>query len=409
MKIGITIRSFYPRSGGMQAHAQALAQQLQAKGHTVIVATRSISHSPSFFDYYYFSESISDTFINNIPVKVLGHSKVFNSVMWLVSKLISRSRFREIGIQLFQFLFTGQLVAAFKDVDVIQHVGQAHELIGFSAADAARKLDIPFLIQPTLHPGQWGDSAFDINLYQRANFVLAHTEYERNELQKLGVKGPFSIVGNGIVVGAEGDASRFRKKYGISSKIILFLGRKTADKGYFIVHQAFKEVLKKIPDVVLVCIGPDDTIKQSQESSKEKNVVEIGFVPAQEKYDALAACDLLCVPSEGESFGLVYMEAGLCKKPSIVRRLPVLQELLESRGAALAVGTAYDTGNRVELNASELSDAILKLLEDSALSCQIAANAYQVAQSFLWDQIINNFESAYEAALKIYRSPQLNV
>ncbi|NEP29460.1 hypothetical protein [Moorena sp. SIO3I6] len=72
MKIGLTIRTFYPKSGGLQAHAERLIRELENHGHEVVIATRSISHTPSFQDFFFFSELVSQTRINGLKVCVLG-------------------------------------------------------------------------------------------------------------------------------------------------------------------------------------------------------------------------------------------------------------------------------------------------------------------------------------------------
>ncbi|MEL7355042.1 MAG: glycosyltransferase family 4 protein [Cyanobacteria bacterium J06560_6] len=405
MKIGLTTRTFYPESGGMQTHVEKLAKELESREHRVVVATRSVTHTPSFQDFFYFSESISQTTIHDIDVHLLRHNKTLNAFMWVISKCIGRRYLKVIGIWLFQLVFTRQLVRAFENVDVVQHIGQGHELIGFAAAKAAKKLDVPFLIQPLSHPGQWGDSPFDLLLYKKANLLLVNTSYERDKLQELGLNNPFSIVGCGVSEKLEGNADRFRKKYAVNNRIILFLGRKTSDKGYILLRETFSLIEGKVPNVTLVCMGPGKTFEEFKDPKNTEtpaNVIEVGFAPVQDKHDALAACDLLCVPSEGESFGLVYMEAGLHRKPSVARRLPVLEELLERKEAILLDGTAYGEGNKVNLTHIELGNAVLKLLENPKLSKKIGQNAYQVASDFVWSKVTSNFEEAYAKAISHY-------
>ncbi|EGJ30481.1 MULTISPECIES: glycosyltransferase family 4 protein [Moorena] len=320
--------------------------------------------------------------------------------MWVVSKCIGRPSFRSLGIVLFEALFARQAIAALRGVDVIHHIGQAHELIGFAAAAAARKLGVPFVIQPTVHPGQWGDSPFDFYLYQQAQGLFAITNFERNFLESCGLSGPFFIVGNGIDNRTDGNANRFRQSYSLEGPIVLFLGRKTPDKGYTLLKQAFSLVQAQRPDAKLVCMGPTPGEQPSQVCLEVKDgVLELGFGSEQDKHDALAACTMLCVPSEGEAFGLVYMEAGRYAKPVIGRRLPVLEELLGRQGAGLLVGRAYGEGNQVGLDVIELKDAILQLLNDPQLAEQLGKNADQVSEAFIWSRVVTRFETAYRNAV----------
>ena len=406
MRIGLTIRSFYAHYGGLQAHAEQLVRELQSRGHEVVILTRSVSHSPSYRDFFFFSESVSHTEVNGLPVTVLCHPQWLNPLMWVVSKCLGRPTLWNFGIGLVEWVFLRQTLTAFQTVDVIHHVGQADELIGFVAAAAARDLKVPFLVQPTAHPGQWGDSPLDRYLYQQADRLLVHTEYERASLKQMGLDTTFDVVGNGVEDRHDGDGDRFRQKYGIDGPMFLFLGRKSRDKGYPLVKTAFRQVRLQHPQALLVCIGPATEVEASTIS--EKGILEMGFVSPQEKQDALAACTALCVPSEGESFGLVYMEAARYVKPSIARRLPVLEELLGQYEAALLVGAACGSGNQVELQPVELTEAMMRVLNDGVHTTSIGQNAYRISEEFLWSRVVLRFEAAYQRAIydvprKLYR------
>ncbi|MDX2256944.1 MAG: glycosyltransferase family 4 protein [Pseudanabaenaceae cyanobacterium bins.39] len=396
MRIAITIRTFYPKSGGLQAHAEKLARELISRGHQVTIFTRSISHSPSYQDYFFFSESVSETKINDLEVKVLRHPKLANILMWVISKCIHRTYLTPVAIYLINIIFTGQILKHLQGVDVIHHVGQAHELIGFAAATAAHRINIPFLIQPTLHPNQWGDSKLDIALYSWANHLLVHTKFEQQSLEKYNLKGIYHLVGNGVDDRNDGNGQNFRDKYNINSHMVLFLGRKSIDKGYPLIKQAFKLLLKERSDVTLVCMGPSEHNQQPE--VRESGIVEIYFADEKDKHDALSACTMLCVPSEGESFGLVYMEAGRYKKPVIARNLPVLKELLGQYQAALLVGSPYGEGNQVKVTPEELRDAMNYLINNHEVRKKIGKNAYKVSENFTWSKVVSLFENAYNQA-----------
>ena len=402
MKIGLTIRSFYPQYGGLQVHAEHLVRALQDKGHEVIILTRSVSHSPSYQDFFFFSESMTHTTVNGLSVTVLKHPRWVNPLMWVVSKCLSRSQLWEKAIKLVNLVFFRQAVSALQSVDVVHHVGQAHELIGFVAAAAAKALHVPFVVQPTAHPGQWGDSALDCFLYQKADRLLVHTEYERKFLYKISSSTNFDIVGNGVEEAQTSHANRFRQKYGIQGSLFLFLGRKSIDKGYPLVKAAFHHVYLRYPEAKLVCAGPSEN--SSVSIVAQDGILELDFISSQEKQDALAACTALCVPSVGESFGLVYMEAARYSKPSIARRLPVLEELWGKHNAAILVGTSVGSGNQVDLQPNELADAMIQILDEGTLAQSIGKNAFTVSEQFLWSNVVLRFETAYQNAIKNFNS-----
>jgi glycosyltransferase involved in cell wall biosynthesis len=178
--------------------------------------------------------------------------------------------------------------------------------------------------------------------------------------------------------------------------MILYIGRRDADKGNGHVTRAFRLVKQKQPDATLVCMGPAGGV----EKVEEPGILNFEFVDEQTKHDALAACDCLCVPSEGESFGLVYMEAGRYAKPVIARRLPVLEELLEGGKAGLLVGRANPIKNENILDSEELSDQILKLIQNPRLAAQIGAECRKVSGNFIWQEVVRKFEASYQRVLE---------
>jgi glycosyltransferase involved in cell wall biosynthesis len=176
----------------------------------------------------------------------------------------------------------------------------------------------------------------------------------------------------------------------------LYIGRKAVDKGYPLVVAAFQQLRLKYPDTTLVCMGPAALGVPTEPCP---GVVELNFASEDEKHDALAACTCLCVPSEGESFGLVYMEAGRYQKPVIGRKLPVLEELLGPNRAASLLGSAEPKLNRAGLTVKELAAGIQQLLDSPELALQIGRNCLQVSERYLWPTVVEHFESAYYSAL----------
>src|SRR5207248_11716496 len=85
-------------------------------------------------------------------------------------------------------------------------------------------------------------------------------------------------------------------------------------------------------------------------------------------------CTCLCIPSDGESFGLVYMEAGRYGKPAVGRKVAVLQELLNDGAAALLLGVPDEARNRAMLSPEALAAALLKLLSDPKECQRIGEN-----------------------------------
>jgi len=395
LKIGISVWSFAPNTGGLQAHAQLLCRYLQKRGHDVTVITRSTSRVPQNGDYLFFNEPPGTVDVAGISVALLRISRKWNPVLWLILKAAARKPTLPMAARLYETVSSLPAREVFTGFDLIHHIGHATALMGLASARAAKFHGIPFLVQPTAHPLHFGDTRLDLNLYRMANRLLVHTRYEQDYFRGKGIACPMDVVGNGIEDRSDGQAARFLAKHGIKGQMILYIGRKSADKGYPLVIEAFKQLRSKISGAALVCMGPADP---NTAIEIVPGVVELDFVSEDEKHDALAACTCLCVPSVGESFGLVYMEAGRYRKPVIGRNLPVLQELLGTDGAML-LGRRDDSRNTAELSADELASGILELLNNPDLCRRMGEECHRQSERFLWPQIVERFEASYYLAI----------
>lgn len=395
LKIAISIWSFTPNTGGLQAHAQCLCKHLMARGHEVVVVTRSATKVPVGADYLFCNEHVDSLEIDGIPVRTIRLSPVWRPLLWLILKLAARPRYVGIAARLYKLVSTGPTRRALEGFDIVHHVGHTKSLAGFAEASAAKFHNTPFLVQPTAHPFHFGDTPLDFQLYHQACRLLVHTKYERDFFLTRGITAPIDIVWNGIEDRTDGSGNRFRMKYGIKGPMFLYIGRKEADKGYPLVIEAFSQLRLQFPDITLVCMGP-----RSHEDDIENwpGVLELDFADEQEKHDALAACTCLCVPSSGESFGLVFMEAGLYRKPVIARNIPVLQELL-GHEAAILPGAPDASRNTASLTMLELMAAMTKVLLSEEKCHDLGERCYQRASKYVWPKIVDNFENAYISAI----------
>lgn len=102
----------------------------------------------------------------------------------------------------------------------------------------------------------------------------------------------------------------------------------------------------------------------------------LGAIDLQTKTDALAACDLLCVPSSQESFGAVYTEAWAMGKPVIGGDIPAVREVIADG----------QDGHVVAPEPTLLAERIARLLADPALRQQMGqAGRDKVQARYNWD------------------------
>ncbi|MEW6455768.1 MAG: glycosyltransferase family 4 protein [Acidobacteriota bacterium] len=125
---------------------------------------------------------------------------------------------------------------------------------------------------------------------------------------------PSDIVGLGINKFADINPERFRKKYRIEDEFIVYVGRIDENKGCKELFEYFLEYKKrKKGNVKLILIGsPVMRIPQN------KDLIYLGFIPEEDKWDALAASSFLIMPSFYESLSIVTLEAWAAEKPVLV-------------------------------------------------------------------------------------------
>jgi len=116
------------------------------------------------------------------------------------------------------------------------------------------------------------------------------------------------------------------ERYGLRSEqaVILTVGRlcKTDGyKGYDIIIEALPQIRQAIPDIHYVIVGKgDDRDRVEQLISRlhlEDCVTLTGYISDNELVDHYNLCDVFAMPSKGEGFGIVYLEALACGKPTL--------------------------------------------------------------------------------------------
>ena len=109
-----------------------------------------------------------------------------------------------------------------------------------------------------------------------------------------------------------------------SGRIILTVGRWFADeryKGMDTLIKALPRLLTEWPDVQLVAVGEGDDQGWLEQIADGRGVLRHVHFLSGLSYAQIAACyqacEIFALPSRGEGFGLVYLEAMACGKPVI--------------------------------------------------------------------------------------------
>lgn len=194
------------------------------------------------------------------------------------------------------------------------------------------------IITPCLHDEGYARLDSVRRAIETARAVCFHVPAEMRlgeRLYDLGRTEPL-IVGEGIDTGWQGDGARFRAKYGVEGPFALYAGRKDAGKNTPLLVQYFLRYLAErggAGGLRLYLIG---NLPAPIPPGGRDAVIDLGFVPVQDKYDAYAAADVFIQPSVMESFSIVIMEAWLAGAPVMVHgACAVTREHVEVSGGGL--------------------------------------------------------------------------
>jgi glycosyltransferase involved in cell wall biosynthesis len=125
---------------------------------------------------------------------------------------------------------------------------------------------------------------------------------------------------------------RFRRKFGVDGRFAIYIGRIDANKGCAELFEFFRHYAKASPEgLMLVLVG-----NAILPIPHHPRIRHLGFLPDEDKFDALAAADLLIMPSYFESLSMVALEAWALGKPVLANgRCDVLKGQCQRSNAGL--------------------------------------------------------------------------
>jgi len=292
-----------------------------------------------------------------------------------------------------------------KDFDII-HMHEHRSLLTAIVYHYARKYGVPYVLQshgslPRM--GKQGlkklyDWVWGYRILRDATKVIALTETETEQCRIMGVdEDKIEIIPNGIDLSEYEnlpEKGEFRKKYGIqdNEKIILYLGRIHKTKGIDLLISAYADLIKKLDNVRLVIVGPDDGFlpflkKQVKDLKINHKVLFTGPLYGKEKLEAYVDADVFVLPSIYETFPNTVLEACACGTPVIATKAKHKHDWIHNK-----------VGYVVERDKHHLQNAIVKILKDEQLRKNLGKEGKRlIKQRFNWEKIVEKFEDIYSS------------
>jgi len=403
MRLLHVTQRYPPAIGGAEKYIADLSEELSRRGHQVDVFTSRA------LDFYTWKNKLP-------PFERLNGVNVYRfrsmqrrSWVWKVLSFGLRNYWRTRSRRYEPFIFVGggpispgmfwAMLTRGRRYDLI-HLNclvYSHVAYGYWAA---RWLNVPVVVTPHAHAGQ--DVTYNIG-YQRdvmfgCDHVIADTAAERGLLLDLGLD-PWrvSVGGTGLHPDQyENGQDQARRRLGLPQDgfILLFLGRKSDYKGLDVALEAYLALRAQYPEMCFLAVGPETDYSRALWSRYQDvpGLHVLGVVSDEEKLAALQACNCLVLPSVGEAFGIVFLEAWIVGRPVIGARTLAVSAVIQhgQDGFLAAPGDAAD-----------LAACIARLIADPDLARRMGARGREkVLRRYTIPRIADRVEGIYLRVLR---------
>jgi glycosyltransferase involved in cell wall biosynthesis len=242
------------------------------------------------------------------------------------------------------------------------------------------------ILVPTAHEEPYLYLSLFRSLFHLPRVIVYNTETEQELVGRITRNQmiPQVVAGIGINVPADISADRFRQKHGIEGEFLLYVGRVDLAKNvpemvdYFL---RFRQEYDR--SVKLVLIG-----RSNIPLPQHPDLIHLGFLSEQDKFDALQAASVMIMPSLYESLSMITLEAWFAGTPALVHgRCEVTkQQCRRSNG-----GLYY-------ISYEEFAASLNLLLDNPHLRTQLGTNGGRFArQHYDWAIITAKYRAIFQA------------
>lgn len=399
------IHRFPPAPGGAEFVAQQVCARMLESGHRVRVETTN-AFAPGAF-HQLFSETLQagSTCLDGIWVRRHRcHRLPFQRFLLGITQRLAPSALKPwlnwyspICPGLGSGPWTGDFIP-----EAVVVWALPHGSVWASALRFAKKLRVPLVAVPLLHPGNPRDPECPIRaafrkpwirqILGQADRVIALTFWEKNELSNLGVP-PLSIAVAGLglpptdVTG--GNRSLFRQGLGISSdaKVIGHMATLSKDKGTLDLLEARWRVgSSEGPTLVLAGERTPLVDRQLKKMGKAPWLRVTSHLSLEQKKDFYAGIDLFCLPSFVDSWSLCIMEAWSVGKGVIV---------YDAGGPGELIRHGVDGWKVAPGDIGELASVLKRVQSDADFDLQWGeAGMSRISAEFDWNRAMTRLSNA---------------
>lgn len=286
-----------------------------------------------------------------------------------------------------------------------------HSLFAFPfcipALRSAKRAGLPFMMGAqgtygvlplTRYPDRW----LLRHCYTQADRIAVPSAFTRDKIREYAkVEYPIDVIHNGVRFErfqAPQDTQRIRSQFG-NKKILMTVGGLKSRKGQDIVLRALPAVFQKHPDTVYVLVGEGSWKAHLQSVADELGIAErvvfVGNKTGEELVAHFQACDVYVhTPRVDklnfEGFGIVYLEAGACGKPSVATDAGGIRDAVVDGKTGLVVA---------DEDIDAVAQSIITLLDNPDQIRSMGEHSREYAAQHDWSKIADQFISVYSSLL----------
>jgi glycosyltransferase involved in cell wall biosynthesis len=191
------------------------------------------------------------------------------------------------------------------------------------------------------------------------------------------------VVGVGSEVPASPSAEAFRKTHGVDSPYIIYIGRVDENKGCHKLFEYFSRYKKDTRSGLKLVLAGSTVMR----IPAHPDILYLGFMREDDKFNALAGAELLVMPSFFESLSMVTLEAWAIGKPVLAN---ALCEVLKGQCLRSNGGLFYE-------NYPEFREGLSLLLSSPRLRRTLGENGRKYFEAnYRWEVIEQKYLAVFD-------------
>lgn len=375
LKIAIFTDNFLPGVGGTENAIAKLANELQIKGHKVlIVAPHYKNENDNEFSFEILRKKSLKIDSNNYYAFPFGNKKILKQIENFNPDIIHcQSQASMLSLAL-----------KYAKKHKIPCISTIHTKFSIAYKNAVH---LNCIVKPML-------KTIGRKL-KKASCVTAVSYSMKDEFSKYGFKNSFEVIKNGACFDMEAINSTSKQlaqqKFSLKNddNILLFVGHVSKIKNLDFIFESLDKLYQKTSNFKMIFVGSGDGDKYFKKLAQKKqysnNIIFTGKITDKKLLLSIYSCaNLYVFPSIFDNDSLSIIEAALLSVPTIT---------LENTGSSERL-TNDQNGFIVENNPQKMADKIYYLLNNQDFLKNVGENARtQLPKS--WEQTANEYIQLY--------------